>query len=236
MQSPEYGNLSIGVNFFAMHYANNQNAFTHGMGGYFSPQGYFLGNVPFTFVGHYGTNWHYNVVGGLRRAGIPGRPDSAVAAGGGQGDRDRPEQSHAAGRDQRGRATTICAARWPTRSARTGLQAASLPPTTRATTRLLRPASLSATCSARSRPQPPGRRDSSRATDSGLLRCHKAASRQASGEGTQVCSPFSAKQSLIPDPCPLISALSFPCSLVPSFPVFPPSWYSPEILRVLGSQ
>jgi tetratricopeptide (TPR) repeat protein len=65
MTSPEYGNLSIGVNFFAMHYANNQNAFTHGMGGYFSPQGYFLANVPFTFVGHYGTNWHYNVVAGL---------------------------------------------------------------------------------------------------------------------------------------------------------------------------
>ncbi len=65
MTSPENGNLSIGVNFFAMHYANNENAFTHGMGGYFSPQGYFLANVPFTFVGHYGTNWHYNVVGGL---------------------------------------------------------------------------------------------------------------------------------------------------------------------------
>ena len=48
-----------------MHYANNQNAFTHGMGGYFSPQGYFLGNVPFTFAGHYGTSWHYNIVGGL---------------------------------------------------------------------------------------------------------------------------------------------------------------------------
>jgi tetratricopeptide (TPR) repeat protein len=65
LTSPEYGNLSIGVNFFAMHYANNQNAFTHGMGGYFSPQGYFLGNVPVTFVGHYLTNWHYNIVGGL---------------------------------------------------------------------------------------------------------------------------------------------------------------------------
>jgi hypothetical protein len=63
--SPEYGNLSIGANFFAMHYANNQNAFTHGMGGYFSPQGYFLANVPISFVGHYLTNWHYNIVGGL---------------------------------------------------------------------------------------------------------------------------------------------------------------------------
>ena len=65
LTSPEYGNLSIGVNFFAMHYANNENAFTHGMGGYFSPQGYFLANVPFTFAGHYLTKWHYNIVGGL---------------------------------------------------------------------------------------------------------------------------------------------------------------------------
>lgn len=62
---PEYGTLNIGVNFFAMHYARNENAFTHGMGGYFSPQGYFLANVPFSFTGHYLTNWHYAVVGGL---------------------------------------------------------------------------------------------------------------------------------------------------------------------------
>jgi hypothetical protein len=61
--APEYGNLSVGVNFFAMHYANNDNAFTHGMGGYFSPQMYFLANVPLTYTGHYQTNWHYNVVG-----------------------------------------------------------------------------------------------------------------------------------------------------------------------------
>ena len=61
--SPEFGNLSVGANFFAMHYANNQYAFTHGMGGYFSPQGYFLGNVPITWTGHYLTHWHYNVMG-----------------------------------------------------------------------------------------------------------------------------------------------------------------------------
>ena len=65
LTSPEYGNLSIGVNFFAMHYAHNESAFTHGMGGYFSPQGYFLGNVPFTWAAHYGTHWHYNILGGL---------------------------------------------------------------------------------------------------------------------------------------------------------------------------
>jgi len=63
--SPELGNLSVGANFFAMHYANNQNAFTHGMGGYFSPQGYFLANVPVTWAGHYETHWHYNIMGAL---------------------------------------------------------------------------------------------------------------------------------------------------------------------------
>jgi tetratricopeptide (TPR) repeat protein len=62
---PEYGNLSIGVNFFAMHYAHNEDAFTHGMGGYFSPAAYFLANIPFTWVGHYGTHWHYNILGSL---------------------------------------------------------------------------------------------------------------------------------------------------------------------------
>jgi tetratricopeptide (TPR) repeat protein len=63
--APEYGALSIGANFFAMHYANNQNAFTHGMGGYFSPQGYFLANVPFSWTGHYLTRLHYNVMGAV---------------------------------------------------------------------------------------------------------------------------------------------------------------------------
>jgi tetratricopeptide (TPR) repeat protein len=62
---PEYGSLNIGVNFFAMHYARNEDAFTHGMGGYFSPQGYFLGNVPFSWTGHYETRWHYNIAGGM---------------------------------------------------------------------------------------------------------------------------------------------------------------------------
>ena len=63
--SPENGNLSIGINFFGMHYANNQNAFTHGMGGYFSPQAYFLANVPLSFEGHYLTKLHYNIMGGM---------------------------------------------------------------------------------------------------------------------------------------------------------------------------
>ena len=65
MASPEFGNLTLGANFFGMHYANNQNAFTHGMGGYFSPQAYFLANVPLNWQGHYGTRWHYNINGAL---------------------------------------------------------------------------------------------------------------------------------------------------------------------------
>lgn len=63
--APEYGNLSIGANFFGMHYEHNEDALTHGMGGYFSPQFYLLANVPFTWMGHYGTLWHYNIFGSL---------------------------------------------------------------------------------------------------------------------------------------------------------------------------
>jgi hypothetical protein len=60
---PDLGDLSIGANFFAMHYGNNQLAYTFGMGGYFSPQAYFLANVPFTWNGRSGPRWHYNVLG-----------------------------------------------------------------------------------------------------------------------------------------------------------------------------
>ncbi len=62
---PEYGTLSVGANFFGMHYAHNQQAFTFGMGGYFSPQEYFLANIPLTWTGHYETRWHYEILGGF---------------------------------------------------------------------------------------------------------------------------------------------------------------------------
>jgi len=62
---PEYGNLSIGANFFGMHYAHNEQAFTFGMGGYFSPQAYFLANIPVTWTGHYMTRWHYEILTGF---------------------------------------------------------------------------------------------------------------------------------------------------------------------------
>jgi len=60
---PEYGQLNVGANFFAMHYSYNLQAFTYGQGGYFSPQAYFLANVPITWTGHYLTKWHYTVLG-----------------------------------------------------------------------------------------------------------------------------------------------------------------------------
>jgi tetratricopeptide (TPR) repeat protein len=59
---PDEGNLTLGVNFFGMHYTYNSNFFTYGQGGYFSPQAYYLANVPFSFQGRYGANVHYSVV------------------------------------------------------------------------------------------------------------------------------------------------------------------------------
>ena len=63
--SPEYGSLVAGTNFFGMHYERNLRYFTYGQGGYFSPGAYLLAAVPLTFNGHYGTKFHYRVVGSL---------------------------------------------------------------------------------------------------------------------------------------------------------------------------
>jgi hypothetical protein len=62
---PEYGKLTLGMNFFGMHYANNQRLFTYGNGGYFSPGAYLLSSVPITFDGIYGSRFHYKVAGSL---------------------------------------------------------------------------------------------------------------------------------------------------------------------------
>ena len=45
------GALTVGLNFSAMHYANNLRYFTFGQGGYFSPQLYFLFNIPVRWTG-----------------------------------------------------------------------------------------------------------------------------------------------------------------------------------------
>jgi tetratricopeptide (TPR) repeat protein len=64
-QSPEYGKLVAGMNFFGMHYERNLRYFTYGQGGYFSPDAYMLAAVPVTFLGHYGPRWHYRATGSL---------------------------------------------------------------------------------------------------------------------------------------------------------------------------
>jgi len=64
-QSPVYGKLVAGMNFFAMHYERNLRYFTYGQGGYFSPGAYMLAAAPLTFIGHYGLRWHYRAMGSL---------------------------------------------------------------------------------------------------------------------------------------------------------------------------
>ncbi len=63
--SPEYGSLTAGMNFFAMHYAHNLRYFTYGQGGYFSPDAYVVAGLPFTFNGHYQQKFHYRISGSL---------------------------------------------------------------------------------------------------------------------------------------------------------------------------
>jgi hypothetical protein len=61
----DYGKLTLGMNLFGMHFANNQRLFTYGNGGYFSPGAYLLSNVPLTFEGHQGTRFHYRAAGSI---------------------------------------------------------------------------------------------------------------------------------------------------------------------------
>lgn len=60
-RKPEYGNMTIGMNFFGMHYAHNLRYFTYGQGGYFSPDAYVVAGLPVTFTGHYQEKFHYHV-------------------------------------------------------------------------------------------------------------------------------------------------------------------------------
>jgi cellulose synthase operon protein C len=62
---PDYGKLTLGMNFFGMHYANNQRLFTYGNGGYFSPGAYLLSSVPISFEGSSGPRFHYRAAGSL---------------------------------------------------------------------------------------------------------------------------------------------------------------------------
>jgi hypothetical protein len=64
-QHPDIGKFTLGMNFFGMHYEDNQRLFTYGNGGYFSPGAYMLSNVPVTFDGHYQNRFQYQVNGSL---------------------------------------------------------------------------------------------------------------------------------------------------------------------------
>jgi hypothetical protein len=59
------GSLTVGMNFSAMHYDRNLRYFTFGQGGYFSPQQYFLFNVPVRWAGTYGRRLQYTIGGSL---------------------------------------------------------------------------------------------------------------------------------------------------------------------------
>ncbi|HEY1213642.1 MAG TPA: cellulose synthase subunit BcsC-related outer membrane protein, partial [Bryobacteraceae bacterium] len=60
-----HGSLTLGTNFSAMHYDKNLRYFTLGQGGYFSPQQYFLFDVPFHWSGTYGRRLQYSAGGSL---------------------------------------------------------------------------------------------------------------------------------------------------------------------------
>ena len=62
---PGIGKINVGASLFGMHYAHNERGLTYGLGGYFSPDAYFLASIPVTFTGHYGDNFHYSVAGNV---------------------------------------------------------------------------------------------------------------------------------------------------------------------------
>jgi hypothetical protein len=62
---PGYGKINVGASLFGMHYSQNERGMSYGLGGYFSPDAYFLASVPITFTGRYGDNFHYTVAGSI---------------------------------------------------------------------------------------------------------------------------------------------------------------------------
>jgi predicted Zn-dependent protease len=62
---PEYGTLNVGGTLFGEHYDYNERGQTYGLGGYFSPEAYFLAAIPITFNGHSGTKIHYLINGSV---------------------------------------------------------------------------------------------------------------------------------------------------------------------------
>jgi hypothetical protein len=48
-----------------MHYEYNERGETYGLGGYFSPNAYFLAAVPVTYTGNYKNNVHFSIAGSI---------------------------------------------------------------------------------------------------------------------------------------------------------------------------
>jgi Flp pilus assembly protein TadD len=65
LDTPGVATVTLGANFFGMHYDHNLRYFSYGQGGYFSPSIYFLAGLPLTVKGQYGPNLHYLVSGTL---------------------------------------------------------------------------------------------------------------------------------------------------------------------------
>jgi hypothetical protein len=59
------GSLTAGLNFSGMHYDKNLRYFTLGQGGYFSPQQYFLANIPVRWTGSWNRVLQYSIAGSL---------------------------------------------------------------------------------------------------------------------------------------------------------------------------
>jgi tetratricopeptide (TPR) repeat protein len=57
------GSLNVGGTMFGEHYDQNERGETYGLGGYFSPNAYFLAAIPVTFSGHRGSYFHYLISG-----------------------------------------------------------------------------------------------------------------------------------------------------------------------------
>ena len=63
--SNSYGQLKVGANLTAMHYALNERYFTIGQGGYFSPDGFLMANAPVTWEGRPMYQTSYQISGSL---------------------------------------------------------------------------------------------------------------------------------------------------------------------------
>ena len=62
---PGAGRSNVGDSLYGMHYAYNERGLSYGLGGYFSPDAYFLASIPVTFTGRYRNNLHYTIAGSV---------------------------------------------------------------------------------------------------------------------------------------------------------------------------